>query len=183
MKMWNRYQISREEVVEMEKARQKSKNKNVDRRLKALILHAEGVKHDIIAEKTEFSKTYISKLVSKYREHGISAISDNHYEYFLRRYYQKYPNYTILLVVDGASWHTSSKLKIPKNIEFFKLPPAIPEMNPIEQIWKEIRKLGFRNEFFTTLDKVIDRLCDTICSLTNDTIKNITGRDWIIKCF
>ena len=56
-----------------------------------------------------------------------------------------------------------------------------PEMNPIEQIWKEIRKLGFKNEVFQTLQKVIDRLCNTICSLSKDTIKSITGRRWILS--
>ena len=54
-------------------------------------------------------------------------------------------------------------------------------MNPIEQIWKEIRKLGFKNEVFQTLQKVIDRLCNTICSLSKDTIKSITGRRWILS--
>ena len=58
-----------------------------------------------------------------------------------------------------------------------------PEMNPIEQIWKELRITGFRNEVFATLEKVVDRLCDTICTLTSDTIKSITGRSWIINCF
>ena len=42
---------------------------------------------------------------------------------------------------------------------------------------------GFRNEVFATLEKVVDRLCDTICSLTPNTIFSITGRDWIIKAF
>ena len=56
-------------------------------------------------------------------------------------------------------------------------------MNPIEQIWKEIRKRGFRNEIFQTLEKVIDRLCDTICSLDYEVIKSITARSWIIECF
>ena len=56
-------------------------------------------------------------------------------------------------------------------------------MNPIEQIWKGIRKRGFRNEIFPTLEKVVDRLCDTICSLNNEIISSITGRDWIIKLF
>ena len=56
-------------------------------------------------------------------------------------------------------------------------------MNPIEQIWKELRKRGFRNEVFASLEKVVERLCDTICSLTNQAISSITGRDWIIKSF
>ena len=102
---------------------------------------------------------------------------------FLQKLSEAYPEDWILLVCDVAAWHTANALVIPQNIKLFFLPPATPEMNPIEQIWKEIRKCGFRNEMFQTLDKVIDRLCDTICSLSHDVIKSITGRDWIIKCF
>lgn len=60
------------------------------------------------------------------------------------------------------------------------IPPSTPEMNPIEQIWKEIRKMGFRNEIFTSLEKVVERLCDTICQLTKETVRSITGRKWIL---
>lgn len=56
-------------------------------------------------------------------------------------------------------------------------------MNPIEQIWKEIRKRGFRNEAFHTLEKVVDRLCDTVMELTNEVITSITCRQWIRECF
>ena len=94
-----------------------------------------------------------------------------------------YPDDYILLLTDGASWHRANELKIPANIELFFIPPAAPEMNPIEQIWKELRKRGFRNEIFPTLDKVIERLCDAICSLSRESIKSITGREWILKMF
>lgn len=100
---------------------------------------------------------------------------------FLRELSEAYPNDFILLVADGAAWHKSKGLLIPANIEIFPLPPYTPEMNPIEQIWKEIRKRGFRNEIFQTLDKVVDRLCETICSLSNDIVKSITGRRWILS--
>ena len=87
------------------------------------------------------------------------------------------------LVCDGAAWHKSKCLIIPHNIRLVFIPPYTPEMNPIEQIWKEIRKLGFRNEVFQTLDKVIDRLCSTIQSISPNTITSITARQWIIKAF
>ena len=87
----------------------------------------------------------------------------------------------IILACDGAAWHKSGSLRIPENIELIFIPPYTPEMNPIEQIWKEIRKRGFKNEVFQSLQKVVDRLCDTICSLSNETIKSITGRDWILS--
>ena len=102
---------------------------------------------------------------------------------FLQELATKYPDDRILLVCDGAAWHKSKTLIIPDNIRLLFLPPATPEMNPIEQIWKEIRKRGFRNEIFQTLDKVVDRLCDTVCSLSKSTIKSITGRKWILQCF
>jgi putative transposase len=102
---------------------------------------------------------------------------------FLQELSREYPRDKIILVCDGATWHKSKALEIPENIRIVLLPPATPEMNPIEQVWKEIRKRGFRNECFKTLDKVIDRLCDVICDMSKDTIKSITGRKWIIDCF
>jgi len=102
---------------------------------------------------------------------------------FLDKLSKKYPNDYILLPADGAAWHTSEKLKIPQNIEFFKLPAATPEMNPTEQIWKELRKRGFKNEIFKTLEKVVDRLCETINLLTYEIVKSITGREWILQMF
>ena len=102
---------------------------------------------------------------------------------FLKELSGRYPEDTILLVCDGATWHKSEALVVPDNIRLIFLPLATPELNPIEQIWKEIRKRGFRNEVFKTLNHVIDRLCETICSISPDTIKSITARDWIVKCF
>ena len=102
---------------------------------------------------------------------------------FLRELSKQFPQDTILMCCDGAAWHKSGTLEVPENIVLFHIPPYTPEMNPIEQIWKEIRKRGFRNEVFATLEKVVDRLCNTICSLTPNTIFSITGRDWIIKAF
>ncbi len=52
-------------------------------------------------------------------------------------------------------------------------------MNPIEQIWKQIRSMGFKNEVFNTLNDVVDRLCETINLLTENMVKSITNRDWL----
>lgn len=102
---------------------------------------------------------------------------------FLKDLSEKYPNDKIVLVCDGAAWHKAKALIIPNNIHLIFIPPYTPEMNPIEQIWEEIRKRGFKNEVFHTLDDVMKRLCDIICSLSTFTIKSITGRDWILELF
>ena len=102
---------------------------------------------------------------------------------FLAQLANQYPDDVILLCCDGATWHKSGALCIPENVRLFFIPPYTPEMNPIEQIWKELRKRGFRNEVFVTLEKVVDRLCETICALASDTIHSITARSWILSCF
>jgi len=100
---------------------------------------------------------------------------------FLSELSKAYPADYIVLAADGARWHSSGGLAIPDNIEIITLPPYTPEMNPIERIWSWLRRHGFHNEVFQTLDKVVDRLCETIRSLSPNTIKSITGRDWILS--
>ncbi len=102
---------------------------------------------------------------------------------FMKELSKEYPDDDILMVCDGASWHRSSAMIIPDNITLLNIPPYTPEMNPIEQIWREIRTKGFRNEVFQTLEKVVDRLCVTINNLSAETISSITLRDWIFKIF
>jgi putative transposase len=100
---------------------------------------------------------------------------------FLQELSKQYPDDFIVLVADKASWHISKSLIIPENIEIIHLPPYTPEMNPIEQIWAWLRLHGFRNEIFSTLNKIVDRLCEVIRSLSISTVKSITHRSWIMS--
>ena len=58
--------------------------------------------------------------------------------YFLKRISQAYPDDFIVLVCDGASWHKNDEI-VPYNMTIVNLPTGAPEMNPMEQIWREIR--------------------------------------------
>ena len=100
---------------------------------------------------------------------------------FLKELSKEYSDYIVVLICDGASWHKSKGLKIPENIQILHIPPYTPEMNPIEQIWRELRTKGFRNEVFKTLNDVVDRLCDTIINLSPETVISITHRDWLLS--
>ena len=77
--MRKRYEISEEQKAEIERARKGNKNKNVEKRLKALLLHAEGKSRKEIAEITGYAASYISELVAKYSNNGISAMTDSKY--------------------------------------------------------------------------------------------------------
>ena len=102
---------------------------------------------------------------------------------FLEELSKQYAEDDIILVCDGAAWHKSKMMVIPDNITFAHIPPYTPEMNPIEQIWRELRTQGFKNEVFQTLEKVVDRLCHTINNLSKKTVSSITLRKWISAIF
>jgi transposase len=72
-------EITLEQKAELEAARKENKDKTVEKRLKALIMRAEGKKNKEVAEATEYHRAYISGLVSKYLQNGIEAIVENHY--------------------------------------------------------------------------------------------------------
>jgi len=94
---------------------------------------------------------------------------------------QKFKDDLILLCVDRASYHTSKILSVPRNIRLFFLPPRTPEMNPVELIWREIRKRGFKNKAFPSLAAVIEKFNEITKELSNESVKSITLWSWIEK--
>ncbi|WP_244749636.1 transposase [Mesorhizobium sp. L-2-11] len=45
-----------------------------------------------------------------------------------------------VLLLDRAGWHTTAKLKVPKNITPVLLPSRAPELNPVENVWQYPRQ-------------------------------------------
>ena len=79
MKMASRYKFGEEEIKAIEQRRKENKDKRAEARLKALELRAKGANAKAVAEATGFHAAYVTQLVAKYREHGLEAISGNHY--------------------------------------------------------------------------------------------------------
>ena len=77
--MASRYKFSEEEIKEIEQARRDNKDKRAEARLKALELRAKGADAKQVSRATGFHASSVSRLVAKYRDHGMEAISGNHY--------------------------------------------------------------------------------------------------------
>jgi len=101
---------------------------------------------------------------------------------FMQKLCDKYPNDLIILVCDNAGWHKSQYTVIPERLTLLHIPPYTPEMNPIEQLWREIRTSGFYNKYFDTIEKAKTNLRVTINKIPIETIKSITQRKWIMEC-
>ena len=98
---------------------------------------------------------------------------------FLQKLSLKYHDELILLVVDQASYHRSKDLLIPDNIRLFFLPPRTPEMNPVEILWREIRKRGFKNKYFDSIKDVIVTLHEVVRSFSHEDVQSLTFWGWI----
>ena len=57
----------------------------------------------------------------------------------------------IVLLLDGAGWHTEPGLAIPEGVRFVRLPPYTPELQPAEHLWPLVDE-PVVNKYFPTLD-------------------------------
>ncbi len=72
-----------------------------------------------------------------------------------------------IIIVDNASYHECETL--PAGISLDYLPPYSPELNPIERVWKLLRRLRVHNQYFETLERLI---CEVTEQLTEWAIPN-----------
>lgn len=103
---------------------------------------------------------------------------------FIQELSEKFKDYRMVMLLDNAGWHTSKNLKIPENITLWNIPQYAPELNPVELIWRELRKEYFNNEMFESLDQVEERLALALKNYACDNVKlkNLTNFNWI-NCY
>jgi len=82
----------------------------------------------------------------------------------------------VIMQVDGAGWHKSKDLRIPKNIHFLIQPPYSPEVNPTEHLWDEIREKYLFNKIYDSLKATMHKVCDGLKDINSkpDVLKSLT---------
>jgi DDE superfamily endonuclease len=87
-----------------------------------------------------------------------------------------------VLVVDGAAWHVTGKLVMPPNISILPLPPYSPELNPVEQIWEQLRQSDWANRCFANYDQIVEVCCQAWNRFASqpDTIRSLCTRRWAL---
>jgi transposase len=73
-----------------------------------------------------------------------------------------------LALVDQAGWHRAKGLQVPENIRLLPQPAHSPELNPAEHLWEELREKALPNRSFSSLDLLIDQLCEGLKELAAD---------------
>lgn len=98
---------------------------------------------------------------------------------YLEELNKYFKNRKLIIIMDNAGWHKSKSLKIPENIEIIFLPPYSPELNPIERLWKHIKKTSIHNILFQQIDELIKVVCKSIKKCSVDFIKQICACNYI----
>ncbi len=82
--------------------------------------------------------------------------------------------------MDRAGWHSTDKLKVPKNLTIILLPSRSPELNPVENIWQYLRQNWLSNRVFEYYDAILNPGCQAWNKLIDqpETIMSIGLRDW-----
>ena len=74
-----KYKFSAEQYAEIRAAQKKNRDKQIERRLRVLVMRSEGKRLREIAEATGYGHALITNLIRKYFEEGLSAVSEKHY--------------------------------------------------------------------------------------------------------
>jgi len=85
-----------------------------------------------------------------------------------------------VLVLDGAGWHTSPKLRIPENISLLPLPRYVPELNPVENLWELLRQNLLSHRVWESYDAIVDACCHAWNALMGmpERVTSITTPTW-----
>jgi hypothetical protein len=100
---------------------------------------------------------------------------------FLCELAERYSNYFLLVVYDGAPCHSPGVLNLPDNMMVKKLPPQSPNLNPSENNWDDMREKFFQNLLFDSMESVEDQLV-VACNFYEshpEIIHSMTAWNWI----
>ena len=99
---------------------------------------------------------------------------------FLEEVSKKANNRThIVMFVDGAGWHSSEDLVVPKNITLYHLPPYSPELNPIERLWDYIKENYLSGRVFTDMEEIFDFGVRAWKTLSPEIVASVCHADWL----
>lgn len=87
---------------------------------------------------------------------------------FLAPVSKTFAKYLVVMQVDQASWPVTKELTIPENIRLIAQPADSPALNPVEHIWEELREKQLSNLALSSLDDVIDKVCEGLNQLEAD---------------
>ena len=101
--------------------------------------------------------------------------------FFLKQIAGEFQDEHVVIFMDRAAWHTTGRLAVPDNISLEFLPAYSPQLNPVEVLWKELRKDHFHNKVFDSMNAVDDRLEEGLRNMAIDQtrVRSFSAFSWM----
>ena len=80
-----------------------------------------------------------------------------------------------IIQLDRSAVHRTLKLQKPRNVSFCFQPAYSPELNPIEQLWREL-KGQLSNRYWYDLEELQQEISHQVRQLTRSSIRSLTQR-------
>jgi len=89
------------------------------------------------------------------------------------------PTKQVVLVLDGAGWHSSVHLRVPDHLHLLFLPPYSPELQPAEHLWP-LTNTALANRHFASIEDLEDAQATRCVALQArpDLIRSTTLFSW-----
>ena len=83
------------------------------------------------------------------------------------RHYPAADNPRVVILIDNAPWHTGEPMRTAlaenPHLELKRLPSYSPQLNPIERLWKLLRRRATHNRLFDTLADLKRSIRASLC--------------------
>jgi transposase len=101
------------------------------------------------------------------------------FQKFLQQLSQEYPEDLHIIQLDNGGFHLTSWLPIPNNIILLFQPSHSPEVNPIERLWKELKKY-LHWQLFSSLDELRFAVRKVLHKLDRSILASLIGWNFLL---
>lgn len=138
-----------------------------------------------VVRQQQFNYTYIFGAVCPARDEAVGLImpyaNSKTMQIHLEHISMKIPiGRHAVIVLDQAGWHTTGKIKKLDNITLIPLPAASPELNPTEQVWRQLREDNLANRCFKDEEDIVQSCCDAWNNFDSKpgAVQQLCSRSW-----
>ena len=94
---------------------------------------------------------------------------------------ERKPDEHVVLIMDQAGWHKSKTLELPEGITALLLPPYSPELNPVENLWHDLRSHYLSNRAYEDYDALLAAGTDAYRKLTPAILRTLCACPYLTR--
>lgn len=98
---------------------------------------------------------------------------------FIELFGAAFPDSLNLLHLDQACAHVATTLRWPDNVIPIFQPSHSPELNPLERLWEELKKI-FKGKNFESLTALREAVFQEVNALTQTTLRSLSGWSYLL---